>query len=116
MNYFIDFEATQFTGEIISIGCVDENDRQFYTLVKPEKSEDITGFIIDLTGIGRGELKKAPTADEAFVSLFEWLDKSAPVRFYCYGERFFGGRAAAFSAKALHRAQKGGKLLPRQGS
>ena len=86
MNYFIDFEATQFTGEIISIGCVDENDRQFYTLVKPEKSEDITGFITDLTGIGRSELKKAPTADEAFVSLFEWLDKSAPVRFYCYGD------------------------------
>lgn len=86
MNYFIDFEATQFTGEIISIGCVDENDRQFYTLVKPEKAEDITGFITDLTGIGRSELKKAPTADEAFVSLFEWLDKSAPVRFYCYGD------------------------------
>ena len=41
MNHFIDFEATQFTGEIISIGCVDENDRQFYTLVKPEKAEDI---------------------------------------------------------------------------
>ena len=25
MNYFIDFEATQFSNDIISIGCIDEN-------------------------------------------------------------------------------------------
>ena len=29
MDYFIDFEATQFSGEIISIGCVDENGKEF---------------------------------------------------------------------------------------
>ena len=51
MKYFIDFEATQFSGEIISIGCVDENGRQFYTLVKPAKMSEMTDFIEELTGI-----------------------------------------------------------------
>ena len=97
MNYFIDFEATQFSGEIISIGCVDENGKSFYTLVKPERPEDITGFITDLTGIGRSELKNAPTADEAFVSLLDWIDKSAPVTFYCYGDS-----DAHFLERTLH--------------
>ena len=53
MKYFIDFEATQFSGEIISIGCVDENGRQFYTLVKPAKMSEMTDFIEELTGIHR---------------------------------------------------------------
>ncbi len=86
MKYFIDFEATQFSGEIISIGCVDENDRRFYTLVQPENPEKITEFILNLTGISREELLRAPTADEAFTRLLEWLDKTSVVSFYCYGD------------------------------
>ena len=86
MKYFIDFEATQFSGEIISIGCVDENDRRFYTLVQPESPERITEFILNLTGISREELLRAPTADEAFTRLLEWLDKTSVVSFYCYGD------------------------------
>ena len=51
MKYFIDFEATQFSGDIISVGCVDETGRRFYSLVKPHKLGLMTGFITDLTGI-----------------------------------------------------------------
>ena len=43
MKYFIDFEATQFTGVIISVGCINENGDEFYSLVKPDKP--ITKFI-----------------------------------------------------------------------
>ena len=35
MNYFIDFEATQFSNDIISIGCIDENGEEFYSLINP---------------------------------------------------------------------------------
>ena len=86
MKYFIDFEATQYSGQIISIGCVDENGREFYSLIKPKKERELTGFILDLTHIDRDELLAAPSADEVFTTFFAWIDKSAPVEFYCYGD------------------------------
>lgn len=86
MNYFIDFEATQFSGEIISMGCIDENGRQFYTLIRPGKMEEITGFITDLTGIDRNALEKAPSADEAFTIFLYWLNHDQTAKFYCYGD------------------------------
>lgn len=86
MNYFIDFEATQFSGEIISVGCVDENGRQFYSLVKPEKTEAVTEFIEKLTGIGREELRSAPSANEVFVRFLDWVSHEETARFYCYGD------------------------------
>lgn len=50
MKYFIDFEATQFSQEIISIGCIREDGQTFYALVAPKKGK-ITPFITNLTGI-----------------------------------------------------------------
>ena len=50
MRFFVDFEATQFSNRIISIGCVAANGNTFSTLVKPGKKK-ITKFITDLTGI-----------------------------------------------------------------
>ena len=44
MKYFIDFEATQFSNEIISVGCVREDGKEFYSLVRPEKRK-LTKFI-----------------------------------------------------------------------
>ena len=49
MNYFIDFEATQFSNEIISIGCVSETDAKFSSMVYTDKK--ITSFITKLIGI-----------------------------------------------------------------
>ena len=86
MKYFIDFEATQFSGEVISIGCVDENGREFYTLVKPAKIRNLTDFILELTHISADEIAAAPTADEAFTAFLEWLDPSRTADFYCYGD------------------------------
>ena len=86
MKYFIDFEATQFSGEIISIGCVDENGRQFYTLVKPAKMSEMTDFIEELTGIHPKQLAAAPLPDEAFAAFLGWLPHDETVRFYCYGD------------------------------
>lgn len=85
MNYYIDFEATQFTGVIISVGCINENGDEFYSLVKPDKP--ITKFITDLTHITQAELDVAPSADEVFDRLFEFCskDNEAPT-FICYGD------------------------------
>ncbi len=86
MIYFIDFEATQFSGEIISMGCADENGRRFYSLVKPSKMSDMTNFISSLTGITADDLGAAPCADEVFNSFLDWLDHGEVAKFYCYGD------------------------------
>lgn len=90
MKYFIDFEATQFSERIISIGCVAENGATFKTLVKPVKKEDkVNSFITKLTGITNEMLADAPTANEAFNALFDFVLEHAEVdkasEFYCYG-------------------------------
>ena len=85
MNYFIDFEANQFSNEIISIGCVRENGDQFYSLINPKKR--ITEFITNLTGITNELLQKAENSEEVFQKFFEWCNEypnDIPT-FYCYG-------------------------------
>lgn len=86
MNFFIDFEAAQFTNEIISIGCINENGDTFYSLVKPEGK--ITKFITDLTGITNEMLVDAALPNEVFSDLFDWCMRKSPNEqnvFYCYG-------------------------------
>lgn len=90
MKFYLDFEATQFSGRIISIGCVSENNETFYTLCKPSKrGEKITKFITKLTGITNEMIADAPTADEAFNDFFDWVintsDDSVP-EYYVYGD------------------------------
>lgn len=85
MKYFIDFEATQFSNEIISIGCVRENGDEFYSLVNPKKK--ITAFITELTGITDEMLQTAPTPEQVFSQFFDWcaeVEDDLPI-FYCYG-------------------------------
>jgi inhibitor of KinA sporulation pathway (predicted exonuclease) len=87
MLYFIDFEASQFTQEIISIGCVTENNQTFYSLVHTRHK--IGNFIQELTGIKQEEINNAPTPDEVFLKFFEWLQLTNPtgqkLQFICYG-------------------------------
>lgn len=64
MNYFIDFEATQFSNEIISIGCVNETGEKFSSMVYTDKK--ITSFITNLTGITDEMNKAAPSLDDVF--------------------------------------------------
>lgn len=85
LKYFIDFEATQYKEDIISIGCVDENGRKFYTTAKPHKLKHVTKLITEITGLTKEELEDAPSQDEAFSMFYEWIDKTQPCKFYCYG-------------------------------
>lgn len=85
MKYFIDFEATQYSNEIISIGCIRENGEEFYSLVNPGKK--ITPFITNLTGITNEMLINAPSPEVVFKDFFNWCaeyEEDLPV-FYCYG-------------------------------
>ena len=85
MKYFIDFEATQFSHEIISIGCVREDGEVFksYVYVKPSK---MSGFITRLTGITKDDVRNAPTSDEVFHNFYEWVKADRAAIFYCYGD------------------------------
>lgn len=88
MNFYLDFEATQFSERIISIGCIADNGARFETLVKPVKNEKVNAFITQLTGITNEMLENAPTADEAFNAFYEFVKTNnecgAPT-YYCYG-------------------------------
>lgn len=89
MIFSLDFEATQFSERIISIGCVAENGNTFYSLVKPAKKKDkVNNFITALTGITNEMLENAPTADEVFNNLFDFVaDQGDGVpTYYCYGD------------------------------
>ena len=86
MQYFIDFEATQFSGEIISLGCVDENGRQFYSLMKPAKPSAVTAFIVELTGIRPEDLADAPSADTVFNRFLDWMCRDEVAQFFSYGD------------------------------
>lgn len=89
MNFYIDFEATQFSQEIISIGCVAENGNTFNCLVCPHDLKKVTPFITELTGISREMLEEQGlSAEIAFYRLYEFVKENngdeVPV-YYCYG-------------------------------
>lgn len=86
MKYFIDFEATQYTQEIIQIGCEREDGEKFTALIKPRKLKNVTKNIAELTGLTKEALKNERESDEVFAEFFEWLcrDKSK-AEFFCYG-------------------------------
>ena len=75
MKYFIDFEATQFSMEIISVGCVREDGQTFYALVAPKEGK-ITPFITNLTGITAEMVKTAMTPDSVFSQFYDWVFKN----------------------------------------
>ena len=99
MKYFIDLEATQFSNEIISIGCVREDGDTFYSLVNVAKNK-MTNFITELTGITKEDIAEAPSSDEVFEKFYDWIipDKSK-VQFFCYGNADL-----AFIKKNLNKA------------
>ena len=91
MNFYIDFEATQFTEEIISIGCVAENGNTFNCLVVPSDLKKITPFITKLTGITREMVEEEGYSPEmAFCHLMTFVKENngdeLPV-YYCYGNQ-----------------------------
>lgn len=89
MKFYLDFEATQFSNRIISIGCVSETGESFNTLVKPARGEKISPFITKLTGITNEQIQDAPSADEAFMEFYRWIQRVSGLdivpTFYVYG-------------------------------
>lgn len=85
MIYYLDLEATQFTNEIISIGCIREDGATFSSLVKPKHK--VTKFITALTGITKEMADSAPTPSEVFRAFGEWtqLTMFGDI-FYVYGD------------------------------
>ena len=88
MNFYLDFEATQFSNEIISIGCVADNGSRFSRLVKANKK--VSKFITDLTGITQEMLDtEGLSADEAFLAFYQYVkENNEPGKvptYYCYG-------------------------------
>lgn len=89
MAFFIDFEATQFSEKIISVGCVNEYGFSYYSLVYSGK-EQITPFITNLTGITQEMYSNAPTVTEVFSELYDKIfsdkkDSDYTPIFYTWG-------------------------------
>ena len=86
MKYFVDFEATQFSEEVISVGCIREDGETFYSLVAPVEGK-ITPFITNLTGITAEMLKDAMSPDTVFEKFYDWAfaDISENPEFFCWG-------------------------------
>lgn len=89
MKVFIDIEANQFSGHMMSIGCACENGETFYSLVALPKGEKPTKFITNLTGITREDLSTASSPDKVFNELASFLKnvsyEEPHFEFYCYG-------------------------------
>lgn len=90
MDIYLDFEATQFTENIIAIGASCEYG-EFDCLVKPPHKKELTKFITNLTGITLEMIEYALTPDEAFYDLFFWISEMAqeaigePIFYHTYG-------------------------------
>ena len=85
MKYYIDFEATEEKQEIISVGCVREDGKEFYSLVHSD--DPITLKIEEITGISQADIDEAPSAREAFEALADFCkqDEELP-EFINYGD------------------------------
>ena len=89
MKFYVDFEATQFSERIISVGCVNERGETFKSLVSLTKGDKLTNFITNLTGITREMLEDAPCADDVFFDMYEFVERSCGgtlPEYYCYGD------------------------------
>ncbi len=87
-NVYIDFEASQFTQEIISIGAVAYNGKEFYSLINI--NGEVGKFITKLTGISKDDIQNAPNAKQVFEDFFCWLldisnGGKEKLQFICYG-------------------------------
>lgn len=87
MKFWIDFEATQYSERIISIGCISEHGETFKSLVRPlDKKSKITPFIENLTGITQEMIDEAPDTNQVFMQFYNWISiRTVKPEFYCFG-------------------------------
>ena len=109
MNFYLDFEATQFSARVISIGCVCDNGNEFYTLVRPPKGDKVNDFITRLTGITKEMARNADTADVAFIALRSFIRKNSngqKPHFFVYGSNDASFLRKTMSAMIDEEAKK----------
>lgn len=88
MNIYIDFEASQYTQEIISVGAISSSGEEFYSLVNT--SRPVGKVVEGLTGIKQQDITDADQPNIVFEDFFFWLQDvsnngNKKVRFICYG-------------------------------
>ena len=89
MKVYLDFEANA-DSEIISIGAYIDNDRKFYSLVKPHRRLD--HMITKLTGITQEMVDEAENINMVIQRFFKWLPTSPyyeNVEFCVFGDNDF---------------------------
>jgi inhibitor of KinA sporulation pathway (predicted exonuclease) len=86
VKFFLDFEATQGSEEIISIGCVSETGEEFYSLT--HSRHKVKPFITQLTGLTQKDINTAPSHDEVFSKFYDWIIRLSPknAELYAYGD------------------------------
>lgn len=90
MNFYIDFEATQFDNKILSVGCINDVGDTFYSLVKPQEKTKVTPFITNLTGITQEMVDNAPSAETVFARFKTFIDiynNEESTFFFAYGNK-----------------------------
>ena len=90
MKIFIDFEANDLpqVPEIIAIGAWSEDNKSFYTLVKPNFR--LTHNITALTGIHQSQVDVAPSIDAAMLAFWTWittLPNNDEIEYITYGDK-----------------------------
>ena len=93
MNFFIDFEATQFSNHIISVGCISEKGVPFYIGIDPTADSLHVGHFVSL--MVASYMQKAGHkpiilmgGGIVFSQLLEWVKEQSEnekPHFYCYG-------------------------------
>lgn len=94
MDFYLDFEATQFSERVIAIGCTNMASMEFDMLCKPRKDKaKVTRFITELTGITQEEIDEAESTETAFRMLQRAMQDAiaeeedySPCFYHVYGD------------------------------
>ena len=89
MDFYLDFEATQFSERVIAIGCTNMGTMNFDILCRPvEDKAKITKFITGLTGITQEQIDAAESTEGAFRYLMRRMQEAAAEE-NDYGPHFY---------------------------
>ena len=97
MYYYIDFEASETEKKIISVGCICEDGREFYSLVNTD--DPITFRITQITGITQEDVNEAPASKKVFADLFDWCYSEDEARTLFQRQERFDRRYASYEAE-----------------
>ena len=87
MHYFLDTEFTHLPRsgmpDLISIGIVGENDREYYACLEDFSTESISSFVEDNILPHLPDMSQRKSRKVVSEELFEFLSKESPEQFWC---------------------------------